>query len=66
MRVAGKGEFPNDSNHFCRTNPSGGLTQLAGSRPAAGFKPAERGPGGGLTATYCPHCEEPKKRNPSY
>ena len=28
-------------------------TQRAATRAAAGFKPAERGPGGGLTATYC-------------
>ena len=34
--------------------PSGrSLTQRAGLKAAAGFKPAERGPGGGLTATYC-------------
>ena len=34
--------------------PSGrNLTQRAGLKAAAGFKPAERGPGGGLTATYC-------------
>ena len=26
-----------------------------------GVKPAERGPGGSLTATYCTPCEEPKK-----
>ena len=41
-------------------------TQLAGSRPAAGFKPAERGPGGGLTATYCTPLEEPEKGDPSH
>ena len=35
-------------------HPSGrNLTQRAGLKAAAGFKPAERGPGGGLTATYC-------------
>ena len=34
--------------------PSGrNPTQRAGLKAAAGFKPAERGPGGGLTATYC-------------
>ena len=42
--------------------PSGrNLTQRAASRPAAGFKPAERGPGGGLTATYCTPLGKPEK-----
>ena len=34
--------------------PSGrSPTQRVGLKAAAGFKPAERGPGGGLTAAYC-------------
>ena len=43
--------WPNLQKSPC---PSGrNLTQRAATRAAAGFKPAERGPGGGLTATYC-------------
>ena len=34
--------------------PSAGIRHSGQPQgPAAGFKPAERGPGGGLTATYC-------------
>ena len=45
---------PQEGNSEIKPCPSGrNLTQRAGLRAAAGFKPAERGPGGGLTATYC-------------
>ena len=33
-------------------------------RGGGGFKPAERGPGGSLTATYCTPFEEPGKMRP--
>ena len=44
--------FPLRFNHFCLIRLASGRspTQRAA---AAGLKPAERGPGGGLTATYC-------------
>ena len=45
---------PQEGNSEIKPCPSGrNLTQRAGLKAAAGFKPAERGPGGGLTATYC-------------
>ena len=41
-------KMPNLQDHVHSESDTAGRL-----KPAAGFKPAERGPGGGLTATYC-------------
>ena len=43
-------EFEMDLARLCTLSATGG----------GGFKPAERGPGGGITATYCTPFEEPE------